>query len=128
MILRQPNWAEDLLTTETPEAGAAEARKPQSEAVLELVRALTDQRLYRDVLLCLRKGLRDARSEFSFMRVRGLNALAKFIASAVNSEKAIELFRDSQSCQDLQGVCGVGVTLLCFLKSLLCDIPPCWSP
>jgi len=38
------------------------------------------------------------------MRVRGLNALAKFLASSAKSQKIIELFQDSQSYQELQGL------------------------
>jgi hypothetical protein len=38
------------------------------------------------------------------MRVRGLNGLAKFLASSAKSQKIIELFQDSQSYQELQGL------------------------
>ena len=100
MILRQPNWAEDLLASQ----GAASAPSCRESPVVELVMALTDQRLYREVTLSLRQGLRDARAEFSFVRVRGLNALSRFLASSAKSQKTIEHFQDSQSYQDLQGV------------------------
>lgn len=93
MILRQASWAQG-------HSGVAMA---SASPVMELVMALSDQRVQREVVWSLKRGLRDARSEFSFVRVRGLNALAKFMASAVNSEKLVELFRDCQSCRELQG-------------------------
>ncbi|CAK9219305.1 unnamed protein product [Sphagnum troendelagicum] len=122
LLLRQPRWAQQeglLPSCSTAPAPAAEdsssssssssspntTRPPQSSSpVLDLVLALTDQRLHREVALSLRQGLRDARSEFCYMRVRGLNALAKFLASSAKSQKIIELFQDSQSYQELQVV------------------------
>lgn len=105
MILRQPNWAQDLLAAQAAGPEVVGRQQQQQSPVMELVVALSDQRMYREVAWSLRRGLRDARSEFAFVRERGLNALAKFMSSAVNSEKVIELFRDSQSCRELQGSC-----------------------
>lgn len=105
MSLRQPKWAQNLLAGSSKQAAnAAEATgmEPQGP-VMELVMALSDQRVYREVVWSLKRGLHDARSEFSFVRVRGLNALAKLMDSAASSEKAMELFRDSQSYRELQG-------------------------
>jgi hypothetical protein len=118
LLLRQPRWAQQeglLPSCSTAPAPAPEDSSSSSSSssspntttsspVLDLVLALTDQRLYREVALSLRQGLRDARSEFCFMRVRGLNALAKFLASSAKSQKIIELFQDSQSYQELQVV------------------------
>ncbi len=122
LLLRQPRWAqqegllpscstapalapEDSSSSSSSSTPSTTTRPPQSSSpVLDLVLALTDQRLYREVALSLRQGLRDARSEFCFMRVRGLNALAKFLASSAKSQKIIELFQDSQSYQELQGL------------------------
>ncbi|KAG0590358.1 hypothetical protein KC19_1G093100 [Ceratodon purpureus] len=111
MILRQPNWAQNLLATQVAsaegEGGRGQGQQQQQQGVspvMELVMALSDQRLYREVVWSLKRGLHDARSEFSFVRMRGLNALAKFMSSAANAEKVMELFRGSQSYQELQVV------------------------
>ncbi|KAG0613637.1 hypothetical protein M758_6G117800 [Ceratodon purpureus] len=108
MILRQPNWAQDLLATQAAsgegEGGRGQQQQQGVSPVVELVMALSDQRLYREVVWSLKRGLHDARSEFSFVRMRGLNALAKFMSTAANAEKVMELFRDSQSYRELQVV------------------------
>lgn len=101
MILRQPNWAQNLLAAQ---AASAEGERQQVSPVMELVMVLSDQRLYREVVWSLKRGLHDARSEFSFVRIRGLNALAKLMSSAAKAEKVMELFRDSQSYRELQVV------------------------
>lgn len=107
MILRQPNWAQNLLAAQ---AASAEGERQQVSPVMELVMVLSDQRLYREVVWSLKRGLHDARSEFSFVRIRGLNALAKLMSSAAKAEKVMELFRDSQSYRELQGL---NTLLLC---------------
>ena len=119
MILRQPNWAQNLLATQVAsaegEGGRGQGQQQQQQGVspvMELVMALSDQRLYREVVWSLKRGLHDARSEFSFVRMRGLNALAKFMSTAANAEKVMELFRDSQSYRELQGLQAL---LLCFI-------------
>ncbi len=118
MILRQPNWAENLLATQAASAeGEAARQQQQVSPLVELVMALSDQRLYREVVWSLKRGLRDARSEFSFVRMRGLNALAKFLSSAGKAEKVMELFRDSQSFREFQG-----------LKTLFLFSSPCLTP
>ncbi|KAG0585913.1 hypothetical protein KC19_2G049000 [Ceratodon purpureus] len=106
MILRQPEWARNVLDVQDGEGDVElDGRKQKRQSpVTELVVALSDQRVYREVVWSLKRGLRDARSEFSFVRVRGLNALAKFMSSAVSDEKVIELFRDCQSYRELQVV------------------------
>jgi hypothetical protein len=104
-LLPSPAPASEDSSSSSSSTPSTTTRPPQSSSpVLDLVLALTDQRLYREVALSLRQGLRDARSEFCFMRVRGLNALAKFLASSAKSQKIIELFQDSQSYQELQGL------------------------
>lgn len=108
VVLRQPKWAQNLLaSSQAANAGEADkgGREQSSSPVMELVVALSDQRMYREVVWSLRRGLHDARSEFSFVRVRGLNALAKLMASAASADKVVELFRDSQSYRELQGLC-----------------------
>ncbi|XP_076930296.1 uncharacterized protein LOC143595035 [Bidens hawaiensis] len=75
-----------------------------SPAVSELVKSLDDQRLYREVTLALRTGLRDARSDFSFLRLRGLRNILKFLRSVANSDSTITLFAHTQSIPPLQVV------------------------
>ncbi|KAL8160502.1 hypothetical protein V2J09_002039 [Rumex salicifolius] len=68
----------------TPESQspAAESGAAAAAAVVgELIGSLKQQKLYREVTLALRSGLRDARAEFSFLRVRGLRCLLKFLRS-----------------------------------------------
>lgn len=105
MSLLQAKWAQNLLSgtsSNKQAANAADAATGAPGPVMELVRVLSDQRVYREVVWSLKRGLHDARSEFSFIRVRGLNTLAKLLDSAASSEKAMQLFRDSQSYRELQ--------------------------
>ncbi|KMT15942.1 hypothetical protein BVRB_3g051260 [Beta vulgaris subsp. vulgaris] len=73
-------------------------------AVEELVESLNLRKTYREVTLALRSGLRDARAEFSFLRVRGLRCLLKFLRSIADSDSTIRLFCLTQSLPDLQVV------------------------
>lgn len=82
----------------SPSASAAIA------AVGELVESLNQRKMYREVTLALRSGLRDARAEFSFLRVRGLRCLLKFLRSVAESDSVIRLFCLTQSLSDLQGL------------------------
>nr|CAG26907.1 impaired sucrose induction 1-like protein [Mesembryanthemum crystallinum] len=92
-----PN-SESSTQVESPSTSAAMA------AVEELVESLTQAKLYREVTLSLRSGLRDARAEFSFLRVRGLRCLLKFLRSVADSDSTIRLFCLTQSIPDLQVV------------------------
>ncbi|GJM91256.1 hypothetical protein PR202_ga07615 [Eleusine coracana subsp. coracana] len=60
------------------------------------------RRMYRDLALSLRRGLRDAAAGFSFLRLRGLRALLRALRSAADADP--RLFRDSQAIRDLQVV------------------------
>ncbi|KAL6641324.1 hypothetical protein ACP70R_019505 [Stipagrostis hirtigluma subsp. patula] len=63
------------------------------------------RRMYRDLALALRCGLRDAAAGFSFLRLRGLRALLRALhSSAADAGAGASLFRDSQSLRDLQVV------------------------
>ncbi|KAF9616436.1 hypothetical protein IFM89_029690 [Coptis chinensis] len=75
-----------------------------STVVNELVSSLTNQRVYREITLALRTGLRDARAEFSFLRVLALRNLLKFLRSVTESDSTIQLFSISQSLTHLQVV------------------------
>ncbi|KAH7298462.1 hypothetical protein KP509_25G044700 [Ceratopteris richardii] len=75
---------------------------PVSPLITELVASLTDRRLYREIILAIRLGLEDARADFSFLRVKGLKALIKTLASLSTSDTLIHLFQDSQTDKTLQ--------------------------
>ncbi|KAL3630723.1 hypothetical protein CASFOL_023707 [Castilleja foliolosa] len=95
MYLKKPFWS-DTVSLE-PDA------EPPSP-VLELVKSLDNQRLYREVTLALRTGLREACAEFSFLRIRGLRSVLKFLRSVAESDDTIRLFCHSQSIPELQVV------------------------
>jgi hypothetical protein len=77
----------------------------RSEGGGELAETLARRRLYREVTLALRAGLRDAKAEFSFLRARGLRSLLGFLRSTASApdDSQLLLFRHSQSIPDLQG-------------------------
>ncbi|KAL5538676.1 hypothetical protein UlMin_024300 [Ulmus minor] len=101
MYLKKALWSEGIV----PENGSSEPEtEPPATAVGELVSSLTEQRVYREVTLALRTGLRDARAEFSFLRVRGLRRLLKFLRSVAESDSTINLFSQTQSIPELQVV------------------------
>lgn len=77
---------------------------PASPLIAELVCSLTQRRLYRELVLALRLGLEDAQADFSFLRVKGLKALIKALASVPASDTLIHLFQDSQADKTLQVV------------------------
>ncbi|XP_072993035.1 uncharacterized protein [Typha latifolia] len=77
-------------------------RPPDDAAVGDLVSSLNRRRLYREVTLALRSGLRDANADFSFLRTRGLRNLLKFLRSIAGSDESIRLFRHSQTIPELQ--------------------------
>ncbi|KAG1360707.1 hypothetical protein COCNU_09G001700 [Cocos nucifera] len=79
---------------------------PGDGEVGELVASLNRRRMYREVTLALRSGLRDAMADFSFLRTRGLRNLLKFLRSVGDSDASIRLFRHSQTFPELQGMQG----------------------
>ena len=99
MHLKKPLWSE---SSPTPESD----QKPPCAAmdVGEMVVSLNKQRLYREVTLALQTGLKEARAEFSFLRVRGLRSILKFLRSVAESDSTINLFCHSQSIPELQGL------------------------
>lgn len=109
MYLKKPLWSEGVLNqANSKEQSSQSSSDPQSEAattaVEELVNSLNNQRIYREVTLALRTGLRDARAEFSFLRVRGLRSLLKSLRSIAQSDSTILLFCHTQSIPELQVV------------------------
>ncbi|KAA8548545.1 hypothetical protein F0562_000188 [Nyssa sinensis] len=96
MYLKKAFWSEELNSE-------SQTTQPPS-AVGELMNSLNKERLYREVTLALRTGLRDARAEFSFLRVRGLRSILKFLRSVAESDSIINLFCHSQSIPELQVV------------------------
>ena len=85
-------------------AELAAAATVAMDMVEEFVGSLNHRRLYREATLALRAGLRDARAEFSFLRVRGLRCILNFLHSVADSDKMIQLFCLTQSLADLQGI------------------------
>eukprot|EP00249_Psilotum_nudum_P011289 c23080_g1_i1 orf=47-973(-) len=102
MYLRTPKWADNGHSPTS--TSLTSASSSSSLAVGELVRSLTNRRLYREVALSLRSGLRDAKADFSFIRIKGLKKLLRFLSSVSKSDKTIALFRDSQVDKELQVV------------------------
>ncbi|KAK8516101.1 hypothetical protein V6N13_025628 [Hibiscus sabdariffa] len=110
MNLKEALWSKTTDSKEPPspspsgdpesEAAAAAA----TSAVEELVWSLKKQRIYREVTLALRTGLRDACADFSFLRVRGLRFLLKSLRSIAQSDSSISLFSQTQSIPELQVV------------------------
>lgn len=98
MYLKKPLWSESSTTPESDQKAPYTAT-----AVGEMVASLNKQRLYREVTLALRTGLREARAEFSFLRVRGLRSILKFLRSVAEFDSTIALFCHSQSIPELQG-------------------------
>ncbi|KAK9147222.1 hypothetical protein Scep_005979 [Stephania cephalantha] len=94
MYLKKASWCKE----------EASSSSPTSTAVDDLISSLNKQRLYREVTLALRTGLRDAAAHFSFLRVRGLRNLLKFLKSVTDSDSTILLFSFAQSVPDLQVV------------------------
>lgn len=94
MYLKKPFWNA---------SSHSESQSQPESAVAELVNALDQQRLYREVTLALRTGLREARAEFSFLRVKGLRSILKFLRSVAESDSTINLFSNTQAIPDLQG-------------------------
>lgn len=101
MYLKKALWTEGMQTEKGSPENEAEA---PATAVGELVSSLTEQRVYREVTLALRTGLRDTRAEFSFVRLRGLERLLKFLRSVAESDSTIKLFCRTQSVPELQGL------------------------
>eukprot|EP00246_Nothoceros_aenigmaticus_P013569 TRINITY_DN4749_c0_g2_i2.p1 TRINITY_DN4749_c0_g2~~TRINITY_DN4749_c0_g2_i2.p1 ORF type:complete len:312 (+),score=53.82 TRINITY_DN4749_c0_g2_i2:134-1069(+) len=99
-MLRCPKWAEGQL----PAAAGCPTPAADTSPVADLVRHLTNQRLYREVSLTLKQAMRDAKAEFPFIRIKGLKSLIKFLTSAAKSEKFTQLFNESQSYTELQVV------------------------
>ncbi|XP_011047772.1 PREDICTED: uncharacterized protein LOC105142026 [Populus euphratica] len=108
MHLKKPLWSTALKETREPSSEAEpQPQQPSSAtatAVDELVNSLNKQRLYREVTLALRTSLRDARAEFSFLRLRGLRSLLNFLRSVAQSDSTINIFCQTQSLPDLQVV------------------------
>ncbi|XP_048422064.1 uncharacterized protein LOC103957409 isoform X1 [Pyrus x bretschneideri] len=95
MYLKKSLWSEGI----TPKPSSESEPEPSPTAVSYLVNSLTQQRVYREVKLRLRSGLRDVCAEFSFLHVRGL---LKFLRSIVEFDSTINLFSQTQSLSELQ--------------------------
>lgn len=105
MYLKKAFWS-DALTGAGAETSAGDDSSSSlitSPAIEELVKSLDNDRLYREVTLALKTGLKDARAEFSFLRLRALRTLLNFLRSVASSDSTITLFSHSQSIPELQG-------------------------
>lgn len=112
MYLKKPLWSEGVekqMESETETAAAT--------AVGELAYSLKKQRVQREITLALRTGLRDARAEFSFLRVRGLRSLLKILRSVAESDSTIHIFCQSQSVPELQGPSRLNPNLFNFKRN-----------
>ncbi|KAI5648416.1 hypothetical protein M9H77_34421 [Catharanthus roseus] len=95
MYLKKPFWSDNL---------DSESQPASESPVAELVNSLDKQRVYREVTLALRTGLSHAQAEFSFIRVRGLRSILKFLRHVAESDPTINMFSHTQSISDLQVV------------------------
>ncbi|KAG6707680.1 hypothetical protein I3842_06G043800 [Carya illinoinensis] len=102
MYLKKALWAEEVAAKVSPES---ESQQDSAAMVVqELVDSLNRQRLYREITLALKTGLRDALAEFSFLRIRGLRSLLNFLRSVAESDSTIQLFCLTQSVPELRVV------------------------
>lgn len=93
-----------LLSTAPPPPPPPQPQpSPPPPEVAKLADALAEQRVRREVALALRTGLRDAGTEFSFLRLRGLRGLLRFLRAISDSDPAVRIFRDLQSSAQFQG-------------------------
>ncbi|KAL8210910.1 hypothetical protein R6Q57_005347 [Mikania cordata] len=102
MYLKKAFWSEVSSSARVNNDESAEP--PAPSPVTDLVSSLEDQRIHREVTLALRTGLRDARSDFSFLRLHGLRNILKFLRSFAASDSTINIFCHTQSIQALQVV------------------------
>lgn len=72
--------------------------------VRDLISSLNRRRLFREVTLSLRSGIRDLSADFSFLRVRGLRSLLESLNYFASNDASINMFRHSQSTVELQVV------------------------
>ncbi|KAK9103935.1 hypothetical protein Sjap_021189 [Stephania japonica] len=102
MYLKKASWGKEEASSSS--SSSSSSSTTSATAVDELVSSLKKQRVYREVTLALRTGLHDASANFSFLRVRGLRNLLKFLKSVTESDSTILLFCFTQSVPDLQVV------------------------
>ncbi|XP_058730368.1 uncharacterized protein LOC131602304 [Vicia villosa] len=101
MYLKKPLWSEGI---ETEKQDPTVSSSDPNASIVELVNSLHQQRVYREVTLALTTGLRDARAEFSFLRLRALRSILNFLNSIADSDSTIYLFNLTQSIPQLQVV------------------------
>lgn len=104
MYLKRPIWSDGASATPENPSGSETGEDSDAAAMVveELVTSLNTQRLYRELTLSLRTGLRDACAEFSFLRIRGLRSLLKTLRTVADSDSIIRLFSHTQTIPDLQ--------------------------
>lgn len=109
MYLKKAFWSDALTgagagADKSSSSDTTSSSLTTSPAIEELVKSLEKDRLYREVTLGLKTGLKDARAEFSFLRLRALRTLLNFLRSVASDDSTITLFSYSQSIPELQGI------------------------
>ncbi|KAL8488755.1 hypothetical protein ACS0TY_024884 [Phlomoides rotata] len=110
MYLQKPFWSDALKL-------AAESDEPSP--VLDLVRSLDKQRLYGEVTLALRTGLREARAEFSFLRTRGLHSILKSSDPLPNRMSRLISFTTRNQFPNYKGSLLLPHLVFCLVRLLL---------
>ncbi|XP_057850977.1 uncharacterized protein LOC131061348 [Cryptomeria japonica] len=115
MYLKKPPWAEELLSSSSSPSSSSSSSSSSASSlsssssssaalVVDLVKSLNKERLYREFTLTLTTALRNASAEFSFVRSKGLSTLLKFASSLSESDYMVELFQETQTLAHLQVV------------------------
>ncbi|GAQ86194.1 impaired sucrose induction 1 [Klebsormidium nitens] len=71
-------------------------------ALDDIIASLDEQRQARELALQLRLGIQDAQAEFSYLRLKGLRALAATVAACLADSKWTRRFREAQLSPELQ--------------------------
>ncbi|OIW08795.1 hypothetical protein TanjilG_16376 [Lupinus angustifolius] len=103
MYLKKALWSEGIIKSGNGDSDS-DVSDVSDVAVTELVNSLHHQRLYREIILSLQTGLRDARAEFSFLRLRSLRSILNFLRSLSHSHSTIHIFNITQSIPHFQVV------------------------
>ncbi|CAN8273629.1 unnamed protein product [Cochlearia groenlandica] len=106
MYPKKPIFSDGASAPPENQSGSENGEEPDAASMVveELLTSLNTQRLYRELTLSLRTGLRDACAEFSFLRIRGLRSLLKTLRSIAESDSIVRLFSHTQTISDLQVV------------------------
>ena len=73
-------------------------------SIQSLVQSLSTQRKSRELGLQLRRGLRDASAEFSYLRKEGIRNLTALVEIVIQSDELSGMFCESQLYPELQSM------------------------